>query len=71
MWYSAPMKIPSLHLSSQFRGLYARVARKCKVDPSYVSLVANGKRHSEKVETWLRREMKTLLVSEKPRRKTK
>jgi hypothetical protein len=31
------------------RGLFARVAKKLKMDPSYVSRVANGKRHNERI----------------------
>ena len=31
------------------RGLFARVAKKLRMHPSYVSRVANGKRHSDKV----------------------
>jgi transcriptional regulator with XRE-family HTH domain len=31
------------------RGLFARVARKLRIDPSYVSRVANGKRHNDRI----------------------
>jgi transcriptional regulator with XRE-family HTH domain len=31
------------------RGLFARVARKLRIDPSYVSRVANGKRNNERI----------------------
>lgn len=31
-------------------GLYSRIARRLKVDRSYVSRVARGERHSEQVE---------------------
>ena len=39
------------------RGLYARVARKLKVDPSYVSRVARGERESAAVLAALDREL--------------
>ena len=42
------------------RGLYARVARKLDVDPSYVSLVARGKRKSAAVHTALEEEFKEI-----------
>lgn len=38
-----------LHIHKLHLGLYARVAERLGVSPSYVSLVANGIRHSEKV----------------------
>jgi len=38
------LRIHKLHL-----GLYARVADDLGVSPSYVSLVANGMRHSDKI----------------------
>ena len=31
------------------RGLFARVARKLRIDPSYVSRVANGKRQNDRI----------------------
>ena len=31
-------------------GIYARVARRLEVDPSFVSRVANGERNSESIE---------------------
>jgi hypothetical protein len=37
------------NLASVFRGLYARVASRLNVDPSYVSRVARGERRSKKV----------------------
>jgi hypothetical protein len=33
-----------------YAGVYARVARDLGVDPSYVSRVARGRRHSENIE---------------------
>ncbi len=37
-----------------YRGLYVRIARKLKVDPSYVSRVARGDRRSSEIESALR-----------------
>jgi predicted transcriptional regulator len=34
-------------------GIYARVARRLEVDPSFVSRVANGERNSNSIETAL------------------
>lgn len=42
------------------RGLYARVARKLKVDPSYVSRVARGERESAAIQTALDREFEDI-----------
>ena len=39
------------------KGLYARVAKTLGVDPSYVSRVANGERHSDKVKRAVLREL--------------
>ena len=46
------LRIHKLHL-----GLYARVATDLGVSPSYVSLVANGVRRSEKIERVLIQEI--------------
>ena len=46
-----------LDLSSKLRGLYGRVARQLRVDPSYVSRVARGERESKIVEAALKREL--------------
>lgn len=43
-----------------YRGLYVRIARKLGVDPSYVSRVARGDRHSKQVEQALRQELKAI-----------
>lgn len=48
-------------LASLIRGLYGRVARNLKVDPSYVSRIARGERHSEAIESELRRELDRIL----------
>jgi transcriptional regulator with XRE-family HTH domain len=45
---------------SNFRGVYARVARKLNVSASYVSRVASGERKSTEIETELREELKKL-----------
>ena len=44
----------------RFEGLYARIAKQLRVDPSYVCRVANGLRRSEKVMQALVAEMKRL-----------
>ena len=46
------LEIHKLHL-----GLYARVAAALGLSPSYVSLVASGSRHSEKVRRALVKEI--------------
>ena len=40
-----------------YRGLYSRVGRQLGVDPSYVSRIAHGKRHSPKIERKLKAEI--------------
>ena len=52
---------PPSNLASVFRGIYARVARRLNVDPSYVSRVARGERQSEAIEAALDREMRQLM----------
>jgi len=42
----------------QHLGLYTRVANKLKANPSYVALVANGIRKSEKIMAALIRELR-------------
>jgi hypothetical protein len=49
---------PPLKLVLLLRGLYARVARKLRVDPSYVSRVARGERQSARVEKAIQRELR-------------
>jgi hypothetical protein len=49
------------NLASLIRGLYGRVARQLKVDPSYVSRVARGERQSEVIEASLERELKRIM----------
>jgi hypothetical protein len=48
-------------LASLIRGLYRRVAHRLNVDPSYVSRVARGQRHSDAVKTELRRELDRIV----------
>jgi hypothetical protein len=50
------------NLASQIRGLYGRVARQLKVDPSYVSRVARGERQSDDIEASLERELKKIMA---------
>jgi hypothetical protein len=49
------------NLASLIRGLYGRVARQLKVDPSYVSRVARGERQSQEIEASLERELKRIM----------
>lgn len=49
------------NLASLIRGLYGRVARQMKVDPSYVSRVARGERRSDAIEASLERELKRIM----------
>jgi len=49
------------NLASLIRGLYGRVARQLKVDPSYVSRVARGERQSDEIEASLERELKRIM----------
>lgn len=53
---------PPHNLASLIRGLYGRVARRVKVDPSYVSRVARGERRSEVIEASLEKELKRIMV---------
>jgi len=50
------------NLASLIRGLYGRVARQLKVDPSYVSRVARGERQSGKIEACLERELRRIMT---------
>jgi hypothetical protein len=43
-----------------FEGIYTRIARQLRLDPSYVCRVANGQRRSEKVMQALEAEMRRL-----------
>jgi hypothetical protein len=54
---SSPANIASL-----IRGLYSRVARQLKVDPSYVSRVARQERRSATIEASLRREIGNIIA---------
>lgn len=57
---SVPKPAPT-NLASLIRGLYGRVARQLKVDPSYVSRVARGERQSDEIEASLERELKRIM----------
>jgi hypothetical protein len=49
------------NLASLIRGLYGRVAKQLKVDPSYVSRVARGERQSDVIEASLERELRRIM----------
>lgn len=53
---------PPQDLASLVRGLYARVARKLGVHPSYVSRVARSERESERVAAAIRLELSKILL---------
>ena len=57
---SVPKPAPT-NLASLIRGLYGRVARQLRVDPSYVSRVARGERQSDAIESALERELKRIM----------
>jgi hypothetical protein len=48
---------PALPPQTLYRGLYIRIAQRLKIDPSYVSRVARGERHSKTVESAIRHEI--------------
>jgi hypothetical protein len=50
-------------LTSQFRGLYHRVAQRLGVDPSYVSRVARQERRSELISAELKKEVDHILLN--------
>jgi len=45
------------------RGLFARVAKKLDLDPSYVSRVAHGQRYSRRISLVFEAELKKLHIS--------
>jgi hypothetical protein len=45
------------------RGLFARVAKKLDLDPSYVSRVAHGQRYSTRISLAIEAELKKLHIS--------
>jgi hypothetical protein len=49
------------NLASLIRGLYGRVAKQLRVDPSYVSRVARGERQSDVIEASLERELRRIM----------
>lgn len=54
-----------LHIHKLHLGLYARVAGKLGISPSYVSLVANGVRSSEKVHDAIVKEIARIHAAAK------
>lgn len=52
-----------LRIHKRHLGLYARVAEELGVSPSYVSLVANGMRQSEKIRRTLLAEIAKIHAS--------
>ena len=52
-----------LHVHKLHLGLYARVATQLGVSPSYVSLVANGIRRSDKIRRVLVQEISRIHAS--------
>jgi hypothetical protein len=55
------LKPAPANLASLIRGLYGRVAKQLKVDPSYVSRVARGERQSDEIEMSLERELRRIM----------
>lgn len=53
-------QLTAANIISNFRGVYARVARKLKVSASLVSRVADGHRTSPEIEEALREELRAL-----------
>ena len=49
-----------LELHQQHIGLYARVAKILGVSPGYVSLVASGRRQSDKIKVSLLKELRNI-----------
>jgi len=45
------------------RGLFARVAKKLNLDPSYVSRVAHGQRYSRRISLAFEAELRKLHIS--------
>ena len=56
------------NMASVIRGLYGRVAKQLKVDPSYVSRVARGERQSDDIEASLERELNRIMAMMKSSR---
>jgi hypothetical protein len=57
---------PPNNLASVMRGLYNRVATRLSFDPSYVSRVARGERHSEQIEAALKGDMRQIMKMLRP-----
>jgi hypothetical protein len=45
------------------RGLFARVAKKLRLDPSYISRVANGQRHSRSISQAIEAELNKMYAA--------
>jgi hypothetical protein len=58
--YPGPARRTPGNIVSGFAGVYARIARKLKVSPSFVSKVASGSRKSSHIEEALRDELRIL-----------
>jgi transcriptional regulator with XRE-family HTH domain len=59
-------RAPLLRAYLRQRGLFARVAKRLGLDPSYVSRVANGERHSKRISLAIETELnKTYAASVK------
>jgi transcriptional regulator with XRE-family HTH domain len=56
-------KVTLLHAYLAQRGLFARVAKKLGLDPSYISRVANGKRKSKRVSQAIEADLNKLLTA--------
>lgn len=54
-----------LHVHQLHLGLYARVAKRLSVNPSYVCRVAQGKRTNERIKTQLVSELRKIKQAEK------
>jgi hypothetical protein len=65
-----PVNLHARNLASLFRGLYARVASRLDVHPSYVSRVARGERESEEIVQALECEMNQIVQSLESRHKS-
>ncbi len=61
---------PRRDLASLVRGIYGRVARRLRVDPSYVSRIARGERRSDAIEAELRRELDRIIKQFSKRQRT-
>jgi hypothetical protein len=56
---------PAYRLILESHGIFARVSKQMKVNPSFVSRVARRERRSKPVEAALREELQKILISVK------